>query len=138
MRSGGATDEGGRKQLEHVDARAVAHRDLVRPRTDQARDPGSHPVGQAHPVLAALGRPLTDELPAPLLLDDVRDPGGDVARERAETVAVEVDHAVSGSTNFSRVCANGFAASSRRIRSRTGSVTGVLSLVRAGCVAVCP
>jgi len=89
-RVGRGDGERGRQHLEQVDARRVGHHQLARARADQARDLVAHALRQLHPAGAV---PAADEPLAPFAAHHLRDALGRGARQHAERVAVEVEHA---------------------------------------------
>ncbi|CAM5359946.1 hypothetical protein SFUMM280S_03368 [Streptomyces fumanus] len=82
---------GGDQRLEDVHAGGVADHDLPGAGADQRGDPVADPLRRGPP--AAL-LPGADAQLAPLPADHVLDPSGHVRGQRAQRVAVQVDHVV--------------------------------------------
>ena len=79
------------EQLEHVDRRGVGGNHGARRRTEQAANLVADALGQADPSGVV---PRPDQPPAPFLLDDCSHAGRGRPRQRAQRIAVEVDHPV--------------------------------------------
>ena len=81
----------GGDQLEQVDRDRIADHDLVRLGADQARDLGAEPLRQIDPAVPV---PARDQVLAPLPADDVVEDRRGRLGQRAERVAVQIDHAL--------------------------------------------
>lgn len=79
------------QQLEQVHRSGIARQHFAGPGADQARDAPADALRQIDPAMLV---PRADQGAAPLLLDQVGDPGGRFPRQRAERIAVEIRDAV--------------------------------------------
>ena len=86
----GGFAQGGDQRLEEAGGSGIADDDLVRARADQRGDLVAEADGGVDPALI----PAADQALAPLARGGVGDRGRRRRRQRAERVAVEVDHAV--------------------------------------------
>ncbi len=78
-----------RQHLEQVHRGRVPRPDRGGVRADQRGDPGADPPGEVDPAAIV---PAADQAGAPFGLHRLRHPGGHVAGQRAQRVAVQVDH----------------------------------------------